>query len=52
MGSMPQPRMQDGFAGILAICRKMNSERELGPLMDLIGREIAILLDCESAGIS
>ena len=52
MGSQPQPRLQERSAAILAICGKMNSERELGPLLELIGRETAILLECESAAIS
>ena len=51
MGSLPQPGFEDRLAAILAICRKMNSERELGPLLDLIAREAAKLLDCDRASI-
>src|SRR5579883_634242 len=51
MGSLPQTELHDRLAAILAICRKMNSERELGPLLDLIAREATHLLDCDRASI-
>jgi Nif-specific regulatory protein len=51
MGSLPQPGLQEKLGHILAICRKMNSERELGPLLDLIAREATTLLDCDRASI-
>lgn len=51
MGSLPQPAPHERLAAILAICRKMNSERELGPLLDLIAREATSLLDCDRASI-
>lgn len=47
--------VQAGFADklpeILAISRKMNSERDLGTLLDLIAREATSLLDCDRASI-
>src|SRR6185437_12106508 len=51
MGSLAQPQLHDRLAAILAICQKMNSERELGPLLDLIAREATRLLDCDRASI-
>ena len=51
MGSLPQPGVHQKLGHILAICRKMNSERELGPLLDLIAREATTLLDCDRASI-
>src|SRR5438270_3526444 len=51
MGSLPRAGLDDRLAGILAICRKMNSQRELGPLLDVIAREAGSLLDCDRASI-
>src|SRR3954447_17243163 len=51
MSSQPQPGLHEKLAHILAICQKMNSERELGPLLDLIAREATTLLDCDRASI-
>lgn len=51
MGSFPQPDLHEKLAEILAICRKMNSERELGPLLDVVARESVRLLDCDRATI-
>src|SRR6476646_11340141 len=51
MGSLPQPGLNETLERILAICQKMNTERELGPLLDLIAREATSLLDCERASI-
>src|SRR3954453_16853350 len=51
MGSLPQPGLQEKLGHIPAICRKMNSEREVGPLLDLIAREATTLLDCDRASI-
>src|SRR3954468_3916453 len=51
MGSLPQPGFENKLSAILAICRKMSFERELGPLLDLVAREAAKLLECERAGI-
>ena len=39
------------FANILAICQRINSERDLGSLLDLIAREATKLLDCDRASI-
>jgi Nif-specific regulatory protein len=51
MGSSPQPDINEKLAEILAISQKMNSERELGPLLDLIARESTNLLACDRASI-
>ncbi len=51
MGSQPQPELHEKLAAILTICRKMNSKRELSPLLDLIAREATHLLDCDRASI-
>jgi Nif-specific regulatory protein len=51
MGSIPQPGLQEKLGHVLAICKKMNSERELAPLLDLIAREATTLLDCDRASI-
>src|SRR5205809_8120487 len=51
MGSLPQPGLHEKLAAILGICQKMSSERELGPLLDLIAREATALLDCDRASI-
>ena len=45
------PNLDDKLAAILAICQKMNSERDLGSLLDLIAREATHLLDCDRASI-
>lgn len=51
MASFPQPDINEKLAEILAISQKMNSERELGPLLDVIVRESVNLLDCDRASI-
>src|SRR5215471_4177792 len=51
MGSLPQPELNERPGAILAICQKMNSERDLGPLLDVIAREATSLLDCDRASI-
>jgi Nif-specific regulatory protein len=51
MASLPQPELHEKLAAILAICRKMNSEREISPLLDLIAREATRLIDCDRASI-
>jgi Nif-specific regulatory protein len=51
MGSLPQPELNERLAAILSICQKMNSERDLGALLDLIAREAISLLDCDRASI-
>jgi Nif-specific regulatory protein len=39
------------FADILEICQRINSERDLSALLDLIARESTNLLDCDRASI-
>ena len=51
MGSLPQPEVNERLSAILAICQKMNSERDLGSLLDLVAREATSLLDCDRASI-
>src|SRR5947209_4221510 len=51
MGSLPRPELNEKLAAILSICQKMNSERDLGSLLDLIAREATNLLDCDRASI-
>ena len=48
---MPQREVNDRLTEILSICQKMNSERDLGALLDLIAREATSLLDCDRASI-
>src|SRR5215469_2353110 len=51
MGSSTQPGLHDKLAAMLALAQKMNSERDLGTLLDLIAREATSLLDCDRASI-
>jgi len=51
MASLPQSELNERLAAILDICQKMNSERDLGSLLDLIAREATSLLDCDRASI-
>jgi Nif-specific regulatory protein len=51
MSAMPQSELNERLAAILAICQKMNSERDLGALLDLIAREATRLLECDRASI-
>ncbi|HYW48046.1 MAG TPA: sigma-54-dependent Fis family transcriptional regulator [Bryobacteraceae bacterium] len=51
MGPSPQPELAEKLSAILAICQKMNSERDLGALLDLIAREATDLLGCDRASI-
>ena len=48
---MSASELDDKLAAILAICQKMNSERDLGSLLDLIAREATHLLGCDRASI-
>src|SRR3954468_10993693 len=43
--------LNERLASILVICRKMNSERDLGSLLDLIAHEATTLLDADRASI-
>lgn len=47
----PGPELEEKLSAILAICRKMNSERDLGALLDLIAREATALLGADRASI-
>ena len=49
--SFAQPDLHQKLAAILAICQKMNSERDLSSLLDLICREAVSLLECDRATI-
>src|SRR6266702_4933387 len=51
MGTQPQSELNERHAAILAISQKMNSQRELSALLDLIAREAISLLDCDRASI-
>jgi len=47
----PTPELSEKLAALLAICQKMNSERDLGALLDLMIHEATHLLDCDRASI-
>ncbi len=47
----PQSELHEKLGAILEICQKMNSERDLGALLDLIAREATNLLGCDRASI-
>ena len=51
MEPSPQSELHEKLAAILEICQKMNSERDLGALLDLIAREATNLLECDRASI-
>jgi Nif-specific regulatory protein len=51
MGSVARPELDARLSAILSICRKMNSERDLGALLDVIAQEATHLLACERASI-
>ncbi len=51
MGPTPQTDLNQRLAAILDICQKMDSERDLGALLDLIAHEATSLLDCDRASI-
>src|ERR1700686_830281 len=51
MGTLSEPELNEKLAAILTICQKMNSERDLGALLDLVAREVISLLDCDRASI-
>ena len=51
MGTTSSPELNEKLAKILEICQRMNSERDLGTLLDLIAREAIDLLDCDRASI-
>ena len=51
MSAIPQSEFNERLGAILAICQKMNSERDLGALLDLIAREATSFLECDRASI-
>jgi len=51
MGSLQPPEWNEKLAAILSISQKMNSERDLGALLDLIAREATNVLLCDRASI-
>jgi Nif-specific regulatory protein len=51
MSASPQIDLDQRRAAILSISQKMNSQRDLGALLDLIAREATSLLDCDRASI-
>jgi Nif-specific regulatory protein len=51
MGSLQPPEWNEKLAAILTISQKMNSERDLGALLDLIAREATDVLLCDRASI-
>jgi Nif-specific regulatory protein len=51
MAGLPQAEFSERLAAILSICQRMNSERDLGSLLDLMARESTKLLDCDRASI-
>ena len=51
MEPSPQSEFHEKLAAVLEICQKMNSERDLGALLDLIAREAINLLGCDRASI-
>src|SRR5689334_22258854 len=44
-------RLHEKLAALLRICQQINSERDLGALLDLVTREAAHLLDADRASI-
>ena len=51
MGTPAQAELHDKLSAILAISKRMNGERDLGALLDLMAREATSLLDCDRASI-
>jgi Nif-specific regulatory protein len=51
MGSLQPQEWNERLAAILTITQKMNSERDLGALLDLIAREATNVLLCDRASI-
>jgi Nif-specific regulatory protein len=51
MGSLQPPEWNEKLAAILTISQKMNSERDLSALLDLIAREATNVLLCDRASI-
>jgi len=51
MEATSRSELHEKLAAILEICQKMNSERDLGALLDLIAHEATNLLECDRASI-
>src|SRR5579884_1171387 len=51
MGGLARVNEPGRFADLLQVCQRINSERDLGALLDLIAREATNLLDCDRASI-
>jgi Nif-specific regulatory protein len=51
MGALQSPEWTEKLAAILAISQKMNSERDLGALLDVIAKEATNVLLCDRASI-
>jgi len=51
MSITPATRLQEKLASILKISQQMNSERDLGALLDLVAREATRLLEADRASI-
>ena len=51
MAAHAHTELSEKLEAILGICQKMNSERDLGALLDLIAREATNLLACDRASI-
>src|SRR5215469_7384126 len=51
MGAMPRMDSPNSLGDILAICQRINSERDLASLLDVMAREATRLLDCDRASI-
>ena len=51
MSTTPTTRLQEKLAAILKISQQMNSERDLGALLDLVAREATRLLEADRASI-
>ena len=51
MSTAPMSRLQEKLTAILTISQQMNSERDLGALLDLVAREATRLLEADRASI-
>src|SRR5258708_20587966 len=51
MSTPPMSRVQEKLTAILTISQQMNSERDLGALLDLVAREATRLLEADRASI-
>ena len=49
--ALPQRELNERLAAILAISQRLNSQRDLSALLDLIAREATSLLECDRASI-